>query len=181
MAIALAGIAYYLSTFNVNAVGRFGFLVAAAILIGVALGLATRKLGDVVFWSAIGVCYGYLAVIHADLYDWTAEYAWPLVGGVVGAVAAIPSEGKLWRRMAFCAATALGLIAIYEFASFGFQRDLLPDLYCATLGGAMMGVGVDLVSRLEKATGIPRYALAVVLIAAAIACHTLAIHYIPGL
>jgi hypothetical protein len=181
MLVGGAALAYYLSRFGGDAAGKFCLLAAAALLLGSAIGCIMGRLADVLFWTAIGVAYGCLAVVHADMYHWTAEYAWPLVGGMVGAAAAVAFEGKVIRRMACCALVALSLVAVYEFAFFRFQWDLMPDLCCATLGGALMGAGVELVGRFERAAAIPRYVLAVGLLGAGIAGHWFAIHHIPGL
>lgn len=181
--MCLAGglFAGYLGLFHGGDAARWAALAAVALPIGCLFGAAKGKLADVAFWTAIGVAFGYLTVVRADTFDWTGVYVWPVIGAMVGAAAALCRDGRPFRRVSCCALAAVGMAAVYEFGRFGFRADLIADLVCATLGGALMGLGVELVRRYEARTAIPRHCLAVELIAAAILCHVMAITYIPGL
>jgi hypothetical protein len=145
--------------------------------------LDTRFMGRfsaAVFWAGIGVVGGYLAVVHTFLYHWTQEYAWPLMGGVVGATAAVCGDANLKRRIGCSALVWLVLVMIYDLSFFGLKRDLLADPLCAFIAGALFGLGVDLAARFEEWTSIPRHFFALALVILAIAGHWLAIRMIPG-
>lgn len=178
---ALAALLGYLSAFGTTDVVRFGMLLAVTLSLGGAIGFAVGKIREVAFWTGIGTAFGYLVVVHGVLYDWTASYAWPLVGGIVGATASLWREGKVVQRTLCCTLVALMLIAVYAFSLFGVREDLLADLNCAAFGGALMGLGVELIMQLEKRAAFLRPWLAPAITLAAIAGHWLATRYIPGI
>ena len=162
-----------------ESVGKFALVATAAIVLGGLIGWAAGRFSAAVFWSGIGVVAGYLAIVHASLYHWTNEYAWPLSGGLVGATAAVCGDGHVKRRMFWCAAVWLGLVSIYELSFFGFKRDLMFDPICAAIAGALFGLGIDLATRFEKWSSIPRHFFALGLILIGIAGHWVAIWLFP--
>jgi hypothetical protein len=180
MFVVVAVLAAYLRTFGPEAVGRFGLVLVLALPLGGAIGRLAGRFSAAVFWAGIGTVLGSLAVCGAAVGHWTALYAWPLMGGIVGATAAICGEGKLVRRVAWSALVGFGVIAVYTFSWFGFQREQIAELICAAGGGALLGLSVDLVGRFEKRTSIPRHFLALGLVVLAIAGHWIAVRIIPG-
>jgi hypothetical protein len=181
MFVVVAVFLSYVRTFGPEAVGKFVVVATLALVIGGLIGLATGRFSAAVFWSGIGVVGGYLAIVHTCLYHWTNEYAWPLTGGLVGATAAVCGDGRLKRRMICCALVWLGLVVVYEVPFFGFNRDLIADPFCAALAGALFGLGVDLATRFERFTSIPRHFFALGLVLLAIAGHWTAMRLFPGL
>jgi hypothetical protein len=171
----------YIRTFGAETIPKFGLVATVALLVGGVIGLLAHRFQAAVFWSGIGVVGGYLAVVHSAMPHWSAEYAWPLVGGLVGATAAVCGDGKPWRRMFCSAAVGLAAVSIYSLSFFGFRRDQVADLICAAIGGALAGLAVDLASRFEKRTAVPRHFFALGLVILAIAGHWIAVKLIPGL
>jgi hypothetical protein len=180
MFVVVAVFLSYIRTFNPADVAKFGLVATLALLLGGVIGLLAGRFSAAVFWAGIGVVGGYLAVVHTCLYHWSQEYAWPLMGGVVGATAAVCGDGNLRRRIGCCSLAWLVLVMIYDLSLFGVQRDLLADPLCAFIAGALFGLGVDLATRFEKWTSIPRHFFALGLVLLAIAGHWLAIRIIPG-
>ncbi len=180
MFVVVALLAAYLRTFGPEAVGRFGLVIVLTLPLGGAIGWLADRFSAAVFWAGIGTVLGSLAVCGAAVYHWTALYVWPLMGGIVGATAAVCDEGKLMQRMACSALVGFGVIAVYTFSCFGFQRDQVAELICAAGGGALLGLGVELVGRFEKRTSIPRHFLALGLVVLAVAGHWIAVRIIPG-
>jgi hypothetical protein len=181
MFVVVAVFLSYIRTFRPEAVATFGLVATLALLIGGVIGLLAGRFSAAVFWSGIGVAGGYLAVVHTSLYHWTQEYAWPLMGGIAGATAAVCGDGNVRRRMVWSSLVWLGLIAIYDLSFFGLQYDLMSDPICALIAGALFGLGVDLATRFEKWTSIPRHFFALGLVLLAIGGHWVAIRLIPGL
>jgi len=180
MFVVVAVFLSYIRTFSPADVAKFGFVATLALLIGALIGLLAGRFSAAVFWAGFGVVGGYLAVVHTCLYHWTQEYAWPLMGGIVGATAAVCGDGKLGRRIGVSAHVWLVLVVIYDLSFFGLQRDLIADPLCAFLSGILFGLVIDLATRFEKWTSVPRHFFALGLVILAIAGHWLAIRLIPG-
>jgi hypothetical protein len=181
MFVVVAVFLSYIRMFGPLAVAHFGFVATLALLLGGLIGWLSGRFSAAVFWSGIGVVGGYLAVVHTCLNHKSDEYVWPLSAGLVGATAAACGDGNVKRRMICCSLVWLGLVSIYEIPCFGFQRELIFDPICATLAGALAGLGVDLASRFEKYTSIPRHIFALGLILLAIAGHSLTMWCFPKL
>ena len=82
--------------------------------------------------------------------------------------------------MAVSALVWFVLVMVYDLSFFGLRRDLIFDPICAFLCGLLAGLGVDLASRFEKWTSIPRHFFALGLVLLAIGGHWLAIRMIRG-
>ena len=181
MFVVVAVLLGYIRTFNSEHVGRFVVVATVALLVGGAIGLVARRVSAAMFWTGSGVVGGYLAVIHPCLSHWSQEYAWPLMSGIAGAVAAVCGDGNLRRRMAAPALVWLALMLVCDVSVFGIRRDWIADPICAFLCGLLAGLGVDLATRFEKWTSIPRHFFALGLVLLAIGGHWLAIRTIPGM
>ncbi len=181
MFVVVAVFLSYIRSFGAETIPKFGLVATLALLLGGAIGLVAHRFSTAVFWSGIGVVGGFLAVIHAAMPHWSAEHVWPLVGGLVGATAAVCGDGRPMRRMFWSAAVGLAAVSLYSLSLFGFRRDQVAELICAALGGALAGLGVELASRFEKRTAIPRHFFALGLVVLAIAGHWIAVRVIPGL
>jgi len=180
MFVVVAVFLSYIRTFRPEAVATFGLVATLALLIGGVIGLVAGRFSAAVFWAGIGVVGGYLAVVHTSLYHWTNEYAWPLMGGIAGATAAVCGDGNIKWRMGCSSLAWLVLVMIYDLSFFGLQHDLMADPLCAFVSGLLFGLGIDLATRFEKCTSIPRHFFALGLVILAIAGHWLAIRLIPG-
>ncbi len=180
MFVVVALLAGYLRTFGPEAVGRFGLVLVLTMPLGGLIGWLAGRFSAAVFWAGIGTVLGTLAVCGAAVGHWTALYAWPLMGGMAGAAAAVCDRRGLVERMACGAMVGLGIITIYVFSCFGIANAQIAELICAAGGGALLGLGVDLVGRFEKRTSIPRHFLALGLVVLAIAGHWIAVRVIPG-
>ncbi len=181
MFVVVAVFLGYIRTFDSEDVGRFVAVATLAVLVGGAIGLRAGRFSAAVFWAGIGTVGGYLAVVHPSLYHWSQQYAWPLMSGIAGAVAAACGEGNLRRRMAAPAIVWLVLVLVYDLSCFGIRWDLIYDPICAFLGGLLFGLGIDLAGRFEKWTSIPRHFFALGLVLLAIGGHWLAIRMIHGI
>ncbi len=181
MFVIVAVFLSYIRTFNSDDVGKFVVVATVAVLVGGAIGLAAGRFSAAVFWAGIGVVGGYLAAVHTCLDHWSQEYAWPLMSGIVGAVAAACGDGHLRRRMGVSALVWLALVIVYDLSFFGVRRDLIDNPICAFLCGLLFGLGIDLASRFEKWTSIPRHFFALGLVLLAIGGHWLAIRVIHGI
>ena len=120
----------YLRPFGVPVVLKLTCLVGLALLCGGAIGLVARRFSEAVFWSVIGSILGYLTVVNAPFSHWTGEYVWPMLGGIVGAVAAVLSGKKARYRVAHCSLLGLGLVSLHELALLRFTRDSVDALVC---------------------------------------------------
>ncbi|MEN6451089.1 MAG: hypothetical protein ABFC96_11410 [Thermoguttaceae bacterium] len=181
MFVVAALLAGYLRAFGPEAVGRFGLVLALALPLGGLIGWWAGRFSAAVFWAGIGSVLGSLAVCGAATSHWSQLYVWPLMGGIVGATAAACGDGRPVRRMAWCALVGFAIVAICGLSFSGFGRDRIAELICAAGGGALLGLGVDLVTRFERFTSIPRHFLALVLVVLAIAGHWVAVRVIPGI
>ena len=180
MFVVVAVFLSYIRTFGPAAVAKFGLVATLALLIGGLIGLVAGRFSAAVFWSGIGVVGGYLPWCNAASptgarnmsgrwwAEWSARRRPP---------AATETSGGGW----ICLARLARLVVIYDLSLFGFRRDLIADLICASVGGALAGLGVELASRFEKCTSIPRHFFALGLVILAIAGHWLAVRMIPGL
>jgi hypothetical protein len=171
----------YLRPFGVPVILKLTCLVGLALLCGGAIGLVARRFSEAVFWSAIGSILGYLTIVNAPLSHWTGEYVWPMLGGIVGAVAAAVSGKKARYRVAYCSLLGLGLVSLYELALLRFTRDSADELVCATAGSALLAVVVELAGRFERWTSVPRHLIAIGFVVAGIAVHWVALRLAPGL
>ena len=82
-----------------------------------------------------------------------------------------------WPRRAL---VWLALAIVYDLSVFGIGGDWIAEPICAFLCGLLAGLGVDLATRFEKWTLIPRHFFALGLVLLAIGGHWLAIRLIPG-
>ena len=171
----------YIRTFDPADVGRFAIVGTLAVLVGGAIGFRAKRFRAAVFWAWIGVVCGFLAVIHPALVHWSQQYAWPLMSGIVGAIAAACGEGHLRRRMFIPAIVWLVLVIAYDLSVFGPRRDMIFEPICAFLCGLLAGLGVDLASRFERWTSLPLHFFALGIVLLAIGGHWLAIRMIPGI
>ena len=171
----------YLRPFGPQAVATCGLVVLIAGLIGGMAGAVTGKNPDTVFWAVISAVLAYLAVVGFDLYHWTSEYAWPLVGIVAGTTVGAIGQGWPVRRAAFGALAATAVFATYVLALFGPNADLGFELLSAVFAGALLGLIAELCGWFEKRTALPRYVLATAFVVAAILGHWTVPRVIPGL
>jgi hypothetical protein len=171
----------YLRPYGAGAVATCGLVVLIAALVGGLGGAVAGKNLDPMFWSVIGAVFAYLAVVGFALYHWSSQYVWPLVGMVAGTTVGAIGQGRPVRRMAFGSLAATAVFAIYMLLLFGLNPDLGYELLCAALGGALLGLLVEIVERFERTTSIPRYLLAVGFVVAAILGHWIVPRIIPGL
>jgi hypothetical protein len=181
MFVVVAVFLSYIRSFGPETIPKFGLVAAISLLVGGLIGLLARRFSAAVFWSGIGVVGGYLAVVHAALPHWSEEFVWPFVGGLVGATAAACGDGRPWRRMLASAVVGLAAVSLYTLTVLGLRRDAVAELSSATIGGALAGLGVDLASRFEKWTSIPRHFFALGLVVLAIAGHWIVTKIVPGL
>lgn len=181
MFVVVAVFLSYIRSFDPWDVARFALVGTLALLAGGAIGLRAGRFSAAVFWAGIGAVGGYLAVVHPCLYHPSQKYAWPLMSGIVAAVAAACGDGNLRRRMMVSAIVWLLLIACYDLVTFGMRRELIDDPICAFLCGLLFGLGIDLASRFEKWTSIPRHFFALGLVLLAIGGHWLAIRVFHGI
>ena len=133
------------------------------------------------FWSAIGSILGYLTVVNASLSHCTGEYVWPILGGLVAAMAATSNGKKASYRVAYCSLLGLGLVSLYELFFLRFTHDSLDELVCAAAGSALLAVVVELAGRFERWTSVPRHLIAIGFVVAGIAVHWIALRLVPGL
>lgn len=169
----------YLRTFSGESILRCGAVTLASLAIGALLGLWPGKVPDTMFWAAIGAVFGFLTVLGDASYHWSLVYVWPMVGGVTGATAALAPQHRLVRRMAVCGLVAMATIGLYLVCFLTFERAMVADMCCAALGGALMAVAVELATRFERFTSLPRYLLASAFVVVGIAGHWAAFHFLP--
>lgn len=169
----------YLKAFGGESILKCGSTTLAALALGGLVGAWTGKTPDAMFWAAIGAVFGFLVVLGDASYHWSVIYAWPLVGGLTGATAALAPQQHLVRRMRSCATVALVSIALYLVCCLPFERAMFADMVCAALGGALMAVAVELATRFERYTALPRYLLATAFVLLGIAGHWAAVHFLP--
>lgn len=167
----------YLRLYGVDVIARCLAMVAVAILVGAVVGRLAQKTADAMFWGAIGAVFGFLAVLGGISYHWLLNYLWPFVGCMAGAGVAASADGHLVRRMARGALVAVVLIAPTVIAVVGWNPAISADLVCAAAGGALLGLAVELASRFERYTALPRHLLATAFVVVGIVGHWLAFHY----
>jgi hypothetical protein len=180
MFVVVAVFLGYIRTFHAEDVGRFVVVATLTVVVGGAIGLVAHRFSAAVFWAGIGVVGGYLAIVHSPFNHWSQQYAWPLTSGIAGAVAAACGDGNLRRRMAAPAIVWCVLATVYDLSVFGLRWDFMLEPVCAFLCGLLAGLAIDLASRFEKWTSIPRHFFALGLVLAAIGGHWVAIRLIPG-
>jgi hypothetical protein len=180
-AVMLALLFGYLQPFGPRAVATCGLVVLLAGLIGGIAGAVAGKNPDTVFWAVIGAVLAYLAVVGFDLYHWSSEYVWPLVGIAAGTTVGAVGQGRPVRRTAFGSLAATAVFATYVLLLFGPNADLGFELLSAVFAGALLGLIAELTGWFEKRTAIPRYVLATAFVAAAILGHWTVPRIVPGL
>ena len=109
--------------------------------------------------------------LDVPLYAPSFAYVWPIVGAVVGGTATLPAAGRMIARLLGSAAAGLISLGVYCLAVFGLDPNLAADVVCATLGGALFGMAVELALALEQRTRFPRHYLATILVVLAILGH----------
>lgn len=171
MIVALALLLGYLRSFGGEVVARCAVAIAAGLILGGVVGWRAGKPADTMFWSTVGGLFGYFVSLDVPLYHASFGYVWPLAGAVVGAVAALPAEGRLVARTMFAMAAGCVSISGYALIAFGWEPTLAADIICATLGGVLFGIAVELAVQFEHRTQIPREYLATALVALAIVGH----------
>ncbi len=181
MFVVVAVLVGYLRSFGVEPVGRFGLCIAVAMPLGGLIGWRAGRFSTAVFWTGIGTVLGSLAVCGTTVGHWTAYYFWPLMGGAAGATAAVCDRRGLPERMASTTVVALGIVGLYTLLWPCRSGEENAQIVCAAGGGALLGLGVDLVGRFERWTAIPRHFLALGLVVLAVAGHWVAVRVIPGI
>ena len=149
-------------------------------VLGWLVGTLTRRTGDTLFWSVMGAVAGYLAVLSAFVYHWTGTHVWPIVGALAGAAAVVPPPARPFLRMLAGGTTAAALTLTYQLGVFGWEPKSAAELFCAALGGAILGLATEIAGWFEGRTSLSRSAIAIGVVTVLIAGHWLAAHFIPG-
>lgn len=170
----------YLRPLGMAAVGRCGTFVILGGLLGWLVGSMTRRAEESVWWSAMGALAGYLGVLSAYVYHWTATLVWPMVGAATGAAAVWPPPVRPFLRMAAGAGTATVAVVVYHTIALGCEQKFAAEWLCAGMAGAVIGLAAAMARWLETGFSISRPVLAISLTATLIAGHWLAVHCIPG-
>jgi branched-subunit amino acid transport protein len=149
-----------------------------SLIFALAVGYVRPPLVDRVFWGIVVAAMMQAVCANVILLDRTGIYAWPLVAGFA-AVAAAGTSNR-YGRMLLAAATA-GLIIFAYIAWLGASNVLiLAYVTCASVGGALLTILVDVTKWLEQTRRIPPPAIGLALVLAAIGFSVVAPTVIPG-
>lgn len=161
----------YLRTFGPDKVYRGGAVLLAAAVLGGLAGAVSRNAIEGAFWAVIGAAWAYLAVVTAFVLP-AMQLLWPLIGTVAGAAtgAAAAQARRPWSLIVLGAMAAGTVFLVWTFMLFvfGTALDLIFDFCCAVLAGGGLGGVVYLSRWVEDRARIPRFVLAMLLIALAI-------------
>lgn len=150
----------------------------ASLIFALLVGYIRPPLVDRLFWGIVVAAMMQAVCANVILLDRTGIYAWPLVAGFA-AVAASGNSNR-YGRMILAAATA-GLIIFAYIAWLGASNKvILAYVTCASVGGAMLTILVDVTKWLEQARRIPQPAIGLALVLAAIGFSVVAPTVIPG-
>ncbi len=149
-----------------------------SLIFALAVGYVRPPLVDRVFWGIVVAAMMQAVCANVILLDRTGIYAWPLVAGFA-AVAASGNSNR-YGRMIIAAATA-GLIIFAYIAWLGASNAvILAYITCASVGGALLTILVDVTKWLEQTRRIPQPAIGLALVLAAIGFSVAAPKVVPG-
>lgn len=150
----------------------------ASLIFAFAVGYIRPPLVDRIFWGIVVAAMMQAVCANVILLDRSGIYAWPLVAGFA-AVAASGNSNR-YGRMIIAAATA-GLIILAYIAWLGASNALiLAYVTCASVGGALLTILVDVTKWLEQTRRIPQPAIGLALVLVAIGFSVVAPKVIPG-
>ncbi len=156
-----------------------GMLTAVgAATFALAVGYFWPPLVDRVFWAIVVTAMMQAVCAEVDLLARLEIFAWPATAGVAAAMAV--GHRNLYIRMVMS-----GLAAGLCFAAFATQidarlADLVMNIVCATIGGALLAVLISVIQWLEEKYRLPQPAIGLVMVLAAIVFAVLAPRMIPG-
>lgn len=171
----------YLRHFDQTVVSRCAMTLGAAALLGALAGALARNVGEGMFWAVMGCAWAYLAVVTALVLP-EMRLLWPLIGAVAGASTGTAPGRRPLPLLLLGAMTAGTVFLVWAFMLFVFHTafNLIFDFCCALLAGAGLGAVVYVSRWLEFRVRLPRFVLAALLMAGAIAMSWGTKRFVPG-
>lgn len=145
--------------------------IPIALLIGAIIGLVTGNMKDALFWSTLVAAFAYISTASDPVYGSYHRFAWTVVGGITGGLAATVGIGKAWLNGLSCAIAAISAMGIYYYlqSQFGSGVDAQIDLWISPFIGVCVSAFVGIILWLESKQKMPRYVTATWLMVAVIA------------
>lgn len=151
---------------------------ASSLAFGLFVGSLFPPRLDRVFWGVVVAAMMQAVTANVILLDRTGIYAWPIVAGFAAVSAA--GQSNRYRRMVLAAVSAGSLIFGYISWLGANQGLILAYVTCASIGGALLVLLIDLTRWLRTSLRIPPPAIGLVLVLAAIGFSLAAPSTIPG-
>lgn len=149
-----------------------------SLIAALVVGFVRPPLVDRVFWGIVVTAMMQAVCANVILLDRTGIYAWPLVAGFA-AVAASGNSNR-YGRMIIAASTAGLIIFAYIAWLGGSNAVILAYITCASVGGALLTMLIDVTKWLEQSRHIPQPVIGLSLVLAAIGFSVVAPRVIPG-
>jgi hypothetical protein len=155
--------------------GREGLICAALVVVGsgmlgVVVGSLVGRLGVVLYWSVLGAMFAFISTVGGRLIHETAPFAWAALGAGTGCVVSSMQDARWWRCMLAGAAVAGMAMSLYALAlQLSIGRVDRFDLACSVPIGALFGLLVVAIRRVELRSSLRYDALATLLTAAVVA------------
>jgi len=140
----------------------------AAVAIGGWFGFLLGRIQEAMYWAVVGSLLGSTFAVQPQVQG-LMFYVWPLLFGVVGALAATQPTASRLRLIPQCAAAGLVTVWLIYATRLSTSLDGWVDIACGGLAGAAMAGLVGLVDWLQTTYRTSRDAWAAGLIFAVIA------------
>jgi hypothetical protein len=144
-------------------------VIACAAFAALLVGTMRGRIGDVLYWSVLASAFAFISAIQTRLAHWTTPFAWAGLGAVT-ACAVTGNYTSRWLRPVAMGALAAGVVmGLYTAFLYRFTGTFdWFDLACCVPLGALFGLLVSFLKRLETLSTLRYDATATVLMAATV-------------
>ncbi len=143
-------------------------VVAMAVIVGGAIGWCAGRTGDATYWSVVITTAAFLSVAGERANGPLFSIAWSAVGTTAGSCCGlIPQNRLVWRMLTGCFVAGATML-VFSAALTAGTVEILFDLACAPLVGALVGLLIEVILWLERQSYAPRYITASWLLCAVI-------------
>jgi len=152
------------------AAGLLGCLaIGQGLLTGAIVGLVLRRFVDSLYWSTLCAAFALVSVAGEASFDIVFRLAWCTVGAFSGALCAAVGRQRVIARLTTGAVVGGLVMAGFLLFSLDTTRYGGFDAVCAPVIGALIGLLITIVQRLELESYLPRHTIATWLLCAVLA------------
>jgi hypothetical protein len=143
-------------------------MVCVAAVFGAIVGSVRQRAADASYWAVVATAAAYLSVAGERSHEPLFQVAWASVGMVAASFGGAVAAQRVFRRMLLAGFTG-GLTMLFFSTDMQAGPEMLFDLICAPIVGALIGLLIECILWIERRARIARYVTATWLLLAVVA------------